>query len=344
MRLLTKLLVAPTLAALLLGAARPSLAAGIIHVVQPGEDLYRIGLAYGISWQAIMDANGLTSTVIYVGEPLVIPVAGSDSSGSAGGDVAPAATPTPAPAPAPVPASAGSTYIIQRGDTLWLIGQRFGVTVNQLMLANGIANPNYIYYGLALSIPGAEAGAPPQGQLLSVTGQAQALPLDCESNSAANFAGYFGASINELDFLSKLPASDDPNEGFVGDAHGGLGQVPPNDYGVYAGPVAALLRAYGVGARAGFGLTWGDLQAEIDAGHPVIVWVIGQVGYGTALAYKPASTGHTTNVARFEHTVMLIGYGNDTVTLLDGGAVYSRSLSQFMASWGVLGDMAVLRA
>ena len=41
-------------------------------------------------------------------------------------------------------------------------------------------------------------------------------------------------------------------------------------------------------------------------------------------------------------TVMVIGYGGDTVTILDGGTAYTRSRAQFLASWGVLGNMAVL--
>jgi len=258
----------------------------------------------------------------------------------------PDTTPAPVattPPPIPDPASNQGSYIIQRGDTLWQIAQRYGVSVGQLMAANNITNPNTIYYGLTLTIPspGSPAAAP-EGKVLAVAGQAQALPLDCESRSAVDFAGYFGVSIGELDFLAKLPESDDPDAGFVGYAHGGLGQVPPNDYGVHAGPVAALLRAYGVPAHAASGLSWDGLQAEIDANRPAIVWVVSQVGYGTPAAYTAASDGHTTTVVPFEHTVMVIGYGPDTVTILDGGTAYLRSRAQFLASWGALNNMAVL--
>lgn len=43
------------------------------HVVQVGENLYRIGLKYGTSAAAIRAANGLASDVIYVGQRLRIP-------------------------------------------------------------------------------------------------------------------------------------------------------------------------------------------------------------------------------------------------------------------------------
>jgi LysM repeat protein len=46
----------------------------IIHVVQPGEWLYQIARMYGTTAQAIMAANGLTSSTIYPGQQLRIPV------------------------------------------------------------------------------------------------------------------------------------------------------------------------------------------------------------------------------------------------------------------------------
>jgi LysM repeat protein len=52
----------------------PQLQQGRIHVVQSGENLYRISLRYGTTVQAIMAANGLTNYNIYVGQRLYIPV------------------------------------------------------------------------------------------------------------------------------------------------------------------------------------------------------------------------------------------------------------------------------
>ena len=45
-----------------------------IHVVQPGEWLYQIARMYGTTAQAIMAANGLTSSTIYPGQQLRIPL------------------------------------------------------------------------------------------------------------------------------------------------------------------------------------------------------------------------------------------------------------------------------
>jgi tetratricopeptide (TPR) repeat protein len=46
----------------------------IIHVVQPGEWLYQIARMYGTTAQAIMVANGLTSSTIHPGQQLRIPI------------------------------------------------------------------------------------------------------------------------------------------------------------------------------------------------------------------------------------------------------------------------------
>ena len=43
-------------------------------------------------------------------------------------------------------------YTVKRGDTLWAISQRYGVTVKELAEINNIANPNLIYPGQVLKI------------------------------------------------------------------------------------------------------------------------------------------------------------------------------------------------
>ncbi len=183
-----------------------------------------------------------------------------------------------------------------------------------------------------------------RAHVTGIVGHAQTLSLSCEARSAADWAGYFGVPIDEPEFLSRLPVSDDPEVGFVGDVNGVWGQTPPGDYGVYAGPVAALLREYGLGAQAAKGLPWDTVAAEIGAGRPVIVWVVGHVATTSEPVAYTASDGRTTIVASREHTVIVIGYSPDTVTILDGSKTYGRSLSDFLASWAVLCHMAVLAA
>jgi len=106
------------------------------HTVAAGENLYRIGLKYGISWVAIANANNLTNpNIISVGQVLNLP-----------GDT----TPTPGPTPSP---QTETTYAVQAGDNLYRIGLKFGISWVQIAEANGLVNPNVIKAGDELKIP-----------------------------------------------------------------------------------------------------------------------------------------------------------------------------------------------
>jgi uncharacterized protein YvpB len=185
------------------------------------------------------------------------------------------------------------------------------------------------------------AGPPDSATVDGVHGYAQYYALSCESRSASDLAAFFGLSISEIEFQAALPRSDDPDSGFVGEPWGWGGQIPPYSYGVNAAPVAALLRAYGLPAQEQYGMNYENLQREIAAGRPVMVWVISGLMNSTTIEYTAASNGHTSRVAYGEHTMLVIGYTPDTVTVQDGGWAYSASLSQFLNSWAVLGNMAI---
>ncbi len=233
-------------------------------------------------------------------------------------------------------------YTVQPGDTLFSISLRHRLSVRDLLTLNQLSTP-VIYVGQKLIVGEAPPIVlPDSAQIANISGRLQALPLDCEIRSAVDWAAFFGVSIDEFTFLSQLPLSDNPDKGFVGNAYGWWGQIPPYDYGVHAEPIAALLRAYQLSATAHRDANWDTLRAEIAANRPVIVWVTGPVVYYGAGQLYTASDGQTTLVAPYEHTVMLIGYTPDSVTVLDGSLIYSRPIDQFMAAWGALGRLAVL--
>jgi uncharacterized protein YvpB len=187
---------------------------------------------------------------------------------------------------------------------------------------------------------------PASAYIAGMDGQNQALILDCESRSAVDWAKHFGFNIDELDFLSHLPYSDDPETGFVGNPNGNWGNIPPNDYGVHALPVANLLREHGLTASSFKSLSWDDLRAEIAAGNPVIVWIIGNnfrnIVNGTPHYYIAGSTGNLSVVAPNEHTAILVGYNPTYVTVLNGASFLDVSIDQFLNSWSVLDFMAVV--
>jgi LysM repeat protein/uncharacterized protein YvpB len=184
---------------------------------------------------------------------------------------------------------------------------------------------------------------PESAEVAGVVGNPQTYPLSCESRSAVDWAAYWGVSIGEIEFFSRLPKTDNPETGFVGDPYGRWGNIPPYPYGVHAGPVAEVLRQYGLKAEARKGIKWRELRAEIAAGRPVIVWIVGRMWSGIPVPYSSPG-GPDTTVARYEHTMILTGYDPESVRVIDAstGAHQAYPLSQFLESWSALGNMAVL--
>ncbi|MCP5095125.1 MAG: LysM peptidoglycan-binding domain-containing protein [Chloroflexi bacterium] len=100
------------------------------YTIKAGDNLFRIGLAYGISWVQIAEANGLVNpNQIIVGDLLKIPVS--------------------APGPSPQ-----FTHQVKQGETLFKISLQYGVTWNAIATENNIEAPYIIYVGQTLSVPG----------------------------------------------------------------------------------------------------------------------------------------------------------------------------------------------
>jgi len=75
--------------------------------------------------------------------------------------IVPTATPTSTTQPPGCP----TVYVVRPGDTLYSIARRFGVSVEAIMAANNLPNPNSIYAGQQLTIPcpGAPVPTPTPG-------------------------------------------------------------------------------------------------------------------------------------------------------------------------------------
>jgi membrane-bound lytic murein transglycosylase D len=108
----------------------------VTHKVVRGETLSTIARKYGTRVRDIMNANHLSSTnMIRAGATLKIPASGSCAS-------APARP---------------SKYVVRKGDSLWLIAQRFGTTVNAIQTANGLRGTTSLSIGQTLKLPSGSA-------------------------------------------------------------------------------------------------------------------------------------------------------------------------------------------
>ena len=143
---------APTAAPAPTAANKPTAGASVYHTVKLGDTLDKVARAYGTSAAAIIAVNGIRNPdLIWVGQKLLIP--GQTQSG------APVAKPTTKPKPQPAPASP-VIHVVQAGETLGQIANRYGTTVAAIMAANDLPSANKIGVGQRLLISKGGGSAP----------------------------------------------------------------------------------------------------------------------------------------------------------------------------------------
>lgn len=108
----------------------------VSHQVQKGETLYSISRKYGISVGELCSANNIsTSSVIKTGQNLKIPTKNL-SEKSTNEKI-----------------EKTDTYIVKKGDTLYGIAKRFGVSVETLTIMNKMSGSKTIKVGQTLIVP-----------------------------------------------------------------------------------------------------------------------------------------------------------------------------------------------
>lgn len=94
--------------------------------------------------------NGWTICLVLA---LLLPVAGCNRGDDEARPTAPASPPASAPAPSPSPSPEREIYTVESGDTLSEIAQRFDTSVEALMEANDLDDPDVLGVGDELIIP-----------------------------------------------------------------------------------------------------------------------------------------------------------------------------------------------
>lgn len=107
-------------------------------LVRRGETLLEIALRVGVGQSALAATNGISDhDLVYSGTWLTVPAGGGAAHENSGGGAA--------------------LHQVAPGETLWGIGQRYGVSAEALARANGITDPDLVIDGRRLSIPSATA-------------------------------------------------------------------------------------------------------------------------------------------------------------------------------------------
>ena len=104
---------------------------GFQYVIRSGDTFFSIARRFGTTVQALIAANpGVDPDNLQIGQVICVP-----------------ASPQPF-------CPGGTIYIVRQGDTMFLIAQRFGISLQRLIAANPqIADPNVIQIGDRICIP-----------------------------------------------------------------------------------------------------------------------------------------------------------------------------------------------
>ena len=164
------------------------------YTVVSGDTMFFIAQRFGVTLNALIAANPHITNpgLIFPGDVLCVP-------GVVGGRE-----------PVSCPVGFRGRYTVVSGDTMFLIAQRFGVTLNALIAANPhITDPNVIFPGDVLCVPG-EVREP-----VSCPVGFESLYIVQPGDTMFSIAQMFGVSLAAL--IAANPQITDPAVLFPGD-------------------------------------------------------------------------------------------------------------------------------
>lgn len=181
---------ATALASLVAGTGA-AYAADRVHIVAPGENLAKIAARYNTTLAELAHYNNiLDPNIVWIGQQLSIPYD------------ARAALNAPAADMQSLPGDSGY-YVVQRGDSLSMIAQAYGLALSDLLRLNGMQNPNHIYVGQTLRV--SARVELPASSLQSEPELADAIYVVQQGDSLAQIAKQYGMSVEEAMRLNGLP-------------------------------------------------------------------------------------------------------------------------------------------
>lgn len=276
-------------------------AADTTYTVQRGDNLTTIAAKFGLSVQALANANGLANVNnIYAGQVLKIPQADGQNSNNS-----------------PAPASTGEgAYIVQSGDTLSGIAAQFGVSLAELAAANKISVMSYVYIGQTLRIPGKSAtpAAPAPTATPTKTpvagSPAQSNPGGSvytvqSGDTLSSIAAKYGTTVAALQSSNSL---DNPNSIFVGQKL----VIPPVGQGGGVPPVVSAPNPVQPAASATTSGKWIDVNLSTQR----LVAYEGSTAVfsslvSTGVARYPTVTGTFNIYLKYTSQAMTGGSGAD---------------------------------
>ena len=140
--------------------------------MQSGDTLYKIANQYGVTVADIIELNNLGTTVLTVGQKLLIPNQPTDTT---------------------------TTYTVKAGDSLWKIANQYGVTVDDIISANNLTTTT-LQIGQVLTIPTGTTPVPPQENYTNYTVKA--------GDSLWKIANQYTTTVDAIKQLNNLTSNN----------------------------------------------------------------------------------------------------------------------------------------
>ncbi len=135
-----------------------------VYQVQAGNVLFRLALAWGTTYQTIMEVNQLDNENLFIGQLLLIPDCESSEpeesaaeapviAGAIEVEAEEEATSAPTAEVEPTATARPEIHVVSAGETIESISLRYRVDVNELIALNGLTDPNRLSIGQELKLP-----------------------------------------------------------------------------------------------------------------------------------------------------------------------------------------------
>jgi membrane-bound lytic murein transglycosylase D len=124
------------------------------YKIKNGDNLGAIANKFGVSVTAIKSVNRMKNSRIIAGRYILIPLASETTKISNDKDIAAAPAKKAAPKKQAIPTGDKINYKVHKGESLYSISLKFGVTVDEIISWNSIKNPSKISIGTPLILYG----------------------------------------------------------------------------------------------------------------------------------------------------------------------------------------------
>ncbi len=186
---ISKMLKSVNIAFILFSLCCFSLSADSSYIVKKGDTLYSISRKYQITVPELRAANNLSENdVLKVGVKLVIPSADIENAAALSASKTSETKPN-------VSSKSATSYIVQKGDTLYGIARKYNIKLNELLSLNNLDNSSTIKIGQKILVPaGSSSSASTVASGTGTNSTKTQVPAKTEKNPSS--AGSSGTKTN----------------------------------------------------------------------------------------------------------------------------------------------------